>query len=171
MKRLTILLCCLLLLSSCSLKFYPLKGQYPATPIIGYSDKSFDKVWDNIIDLFSQQGLSIKIIDRSSGLIISTQGKLKASYENKKGELYIPKAYVVVEQNNMESEENRKAPLFEVLGEWNIRIKNENGRTSININIVNITSERPGYGGRVERFDPHAHTTGYFEKMIFDIIK
>ena len=171
MKNFIIVLCSTFLLNSCSLKFYPLKSQYPPTPIVGYSDKSFDKVWDNIIDLFSQKGLSIKIIDRSSGLIIGSQSLLPASYENKNGELYFKEAYLVVQKNNMESENGRKKPRFDISGEWNIRIKNDNGKTSININIVNIVALVPRYGGGTDPIDPHARTTGIFEKLIFDTIK
>ena len=165
------LLIACLFLSSCSLKYYPLKGSYPTPPIVDYSDKSVDAVWSNIIDLFSQRGISIKIIDKSSGLIISSQSEILSTYENKKGEPINPNAYVVVERNNMEEQEARKAPLYPVLGEWNIRIKADNGRTSINVNIVNISSERQGGYGRTEKFDPHAHTTGVFEKLIFEKIK
>jgi hypothetical protein len=117
MKRFSILLCFYLLLSSCSIKYFPLKGQYPTTPIIGYSDKSFDKVWDNIKGLFSQKGIFIKSIDRSSGLIIFTQSALSATYENKKGEPYNRNAFVVVESNNMDSEAGRKDPRFTIVGE------------------------------------------------------
>jgi hypothetical protein len=171
MKKFAFLLSICSLFLSCSLKYYPLKGTYPTPPIIEHSDKPVDEVWSNIIDLFSQKGISIKIIDKSSGLIISTQSEIFATFENKKGEPINPSAFVVVERNNIEEQEGRKAPLYPVLGEWNIRIKNDSGRTSINVNIVNITSERQLGYGRVEKFDPHAHTTGVFEKLIFEKIK
>ena len=95
MKKL-LLIISVSLLTSCASKVIPLKGSYPTTPIEITSTKSFDDVWDNLVDMFAQKGLSIKIIDRSSGLIVSDRSKLSTTIENKKGGLQDPTAFIVV---------------------------------------------------------------------------
>ena len=66
-----------------STKVIPIKGTYPETPIVISSTKSFDQAWDRLVDIFAQKGLSIKIIDRSSGLIISTKSELTTPHWRK----------------------------------------------------------------------------------------
>jgi hypothetical protein len=91
-KNLIILL---LFFSSCiatKLKYAPFKGEYPPTPYIITSELPKEKVWDKIIDFFAQNGLSIKVIDRSSGLIVSDRSKLDWSYEDVKGNIKNPNA-------------------------------------------------------------------------------
>ena len=81
---------------SCTPKVIALKGTYPDKPFELSVDKSKDAVWDNIIDFFATKGLSIKLIDRSSGLIVSEKTALVWSYENSKGQLEKPSAWVVI---------------------------------------------------------------------------
>jgi len=159
---------------SCGFKVTPLKGNYPTTPIIYYSEKSFDKVWDNIIDLFAQKGLSIKIIDRSSGLIVSEKSHLSWSLEKKDGKLFDSTYYVVLERIAPKGSKFFYTPA-QVTGEWNVRIKNDGGRTAINVNLTNIKATYGSSyysGGRiVEPVDIAGRTTGVFEKFIYEAIK
>ena len=175
MKK-TILPLMFLLFACYTVKTIPLKGKYPDTPIVYTSEKSFNEVWDNIIDLFAQRGLSIKIIDRTSGLIISDKSKLSYSFENKKGFIAHPDAYVVL-QMIMDNYSDKPFRPEIVTGEWNIRIKAVDGKTSININLNNIYAT---YGAAyystyshsvVQPVDVRGVTTGVFEKSIFDIVK
>ena len=85
-------------LLGCSSKIIPLSGKYPNEPFQAKTSKNFQTVWDNLIDLFAQKGLSIKIIDKSSGLITSERTILTTTVEKKNGKLLNPLAYIVVPQ-------------------------------------------------------------------------
>ena len=73
-----------------------MKGTYSDGNFEGYSDKSKDIVWDNIIDFFAKSGISIRIIDKSSGIITSGEGSIPFTRENTKGELIKKDAWVVI---------------------------------------------------------------------------
>jgi hypothetical protein len=152
-------------------KVVPLKGTYTDGNFEAYSDKSINEVWDNIFDFFARSGITIRIIDKSSGLIISGTTALKWSYENPKGVLYHPDAWVAVFKT---IDPNSKKPigLVSVTGEWNIRIKPQGERTLINVNLVS-----PSYTSvALERNNTvfkkgEIQSTGVFEKLIYDKIK
>ena len=127
MQKLFVILISLFLIS-CSSKLIPLKGSYAEPPYQITSSKNFQQVWDNLVDLFAQKGLSIKIIDKSSGLITSDRSILKTTIEKKDGSLQNPEAFIVLPQI-YEPGPNRYVPLAngsDVVGEWNVRIKEIN---------------------------------------------
>ena len=110
------------------------------------SDKKVDEVWGLIIDLFSSKGISIKVIDKQSGLIISE----RASFIRKRFDI------------------------AKLTGDWNIRVKEFNGKTLVTVNLVNIDASfyspptTYSSGGDIPL---NAKSTGVFEKLILDIIK
>lgn len=167
--KLSFIAAAILLLSSCAPGFIALRGQYPQTPIINYTDKSKDQVWDNIIDFFAQKGIPIKIIDKSSGLIVSDKSKLSWSYEDKKGKLIRPQAFAAVRQLKFPNV-NKPVDPEKVTGEWNIRIKETDGKTSINVNLYNIEGTYP-IGNSNSVRDAGGKTTGVFEQLIYDAVK
>ena len=151
MKSVIILLASVLYLSSCTQKIYPVTGNYPAPPIEIKSSKTFDQVWDNLVDMFAQKGLSIRIIDRSSGLIISSKSRLSVTIEDNKGALKDPKAYIVV-PSYKDPNTNKMVPVTgqsynsitkkmeynEAEGDWNVRVKKTETGCLINVNITNM---------------------------------
>lgn len=165
----------ILVISSCTIKTIPLKGNYSDKPFQMITEKSRDKVWDNIIDFFATNGISIRIIDRSSGLITSDKTALTWTYEDAKGNLENPAAWVVIPKQ-IDPGTNKPVNLSTIAGDWNIRIKEtEDKKTLINVNLVNIQGQSAVYsllstvptivqvsGGK---------STGVFEKLITDIIK
>jgi hypothetical protein len=178
-------------LSACSpaKNIVSLKGNYPVTPMIFSSEKSFSKVWDNLIDIFAQQGLSIKIIDRSSGLIISDRSPLLCTIESSDGKLsdgaaeivvpyYISNAKRVPVTNPLPGAYATQKQLLEaaaiVTGEWNVRVKSDStGGSIINVNITNVSY---GYYSTVTKSNSNLplttyKSTGKFEKMIANVIK
>lgn len=172
MKR---LLPIFLLLSACTApKPIALKGNYEGPRIIE-TTSSFDQVWDKLIDLFAQKGLSIKIIDRSSGLIVSERSLLSATTETNAGPLKNPEAFAV-EPKIYDRYSKKYKPVYSSLtGEWNVRIKRNNDKTVINVNIVNI--EGHGLTTMNMKVTPpivkcaECKSTGVFEKAISDLIK
>ena len=160
------------LLTGCAYKITPLKGSYSDKPFEITSDKSKDQVWDKLIDFFAQKGLSIKIIDRSSGLIISDRSSLTWTFEDSKGKLIDPTAWIVIEKN-VDPGPNKVIKPSSVAGDWNVRIKElPNNKTVINVNLVNIKAKKEfssKYGS--SEYEIKALSTGNFEKIISDIIK
>ena len=192
MKLLIKILVVTTILSSCApTKIIQLQGQYPSTPMIFNSDKSFDKVWDNLVDVFAQKGLSIKIIDRSSGLIISGKAMLSATMEDKNGKPKNPDAFIAVPSY---MKDGKRYPVTAsssligpyatqkqidainstpVYGEWNVRIKSNGSGTTINVNILNVTYDvyNSTLKTNVESMLSTFKSTGVFEKQLSDLIK
>ena len=162
------------ILTGCAVnKIVPLKGTYMDKPFEIITDTPKDQVWDKIIDFFAQNGLSIKIIDRSSGLIISDKSSLNWTFEDAKGKLYKPLASVVIEKV-VDAGTKKAIRPASVTGDWNIRIKQlSDNKTSINVNLVHI--EATGYSVKfttgVTQFSIKGLSTGNFEKLIADKIK
>lgn len=159
----------LLLLISCAPKITPIKGDYLNKPYSITSDQNKDAIWDKIIDLFAQKGISIKLVDRSSGLIVSDKTALTYSWEDTKGALVKKDAWVVIPKVFDRGSMKLIKPSI-IIGDWNIRIKaTPDNKTAINVNLVNI---RGSY-----LLDSHTEvpidgkSTGAFEQMIADNIK
>lgn len=165
----------------------PLSGNYTQTPIVIQSANSFDVTWDKLIDIFAQQGLAIKLIDRSSGLIVSEKSKLTSTIENKDGSLARPLAFIAVPSV---MEFSKRVPISgyfkpgpyakesqikynDVYGDWNVRIKKTETGSTINVNINNVMYE--SYNANAKIYVPTAlygyKSTGIFEKQLADLIK
>jgi hypothetical protein len=105
----------------------------------------------------------------SSGLIKSHQTKLIWSYENKKGKLNDPQAWVAVERVIYK---NKPLTLTSIVGEWNIRIKAINdSQTYIVINLVNLRYSTPVEPSFQPFLQATPRSTGVFEQVIYDQIK
>lgn len=185
MKKLLLFVCLSMLFFSCKDKLIPLKGNYPETPILLHSDKDFDYVWDKLIDLFAQRGLSIRIIDRSSGLIISGRDELRATIEDKNGKMMdaeasivIPKIksvaageYIPIVGGYVKDKNDKVRRVPDVYGEWNVRIKKEGTGTLINVNIVNVIYNEIENRITKEKSLKDFKSTGRFENMIAKAIQ
>ncbi|MDF2386529.1 hypothetical protein JMG10_34015 [Nostoc ellipsosporum NOK] len=160
-----------LLIVGCSYKTVPLKGVYQNGNYEAFSDKPQEEVWSNLIDFFAKSGLSIKIIDKSSGLLVSDAIALSWTFENKKGQPNKPDASVIVAQV---IDPGTKKPLipFLVTAEWNVRLKTINGKTSINVNLVNPRYYNSPTDAVYKSFKSETiRSLGNFEKKIADAIK
>lgn len=175
-------------LVSCSEKAIPLKSSPDRTPYEIKVEKPFDDVWDNLIDLFAHNGFSIKTIDKSSGLIISSQTILIATIEDNNGKpenqnahLVVAKTYNIGRDKAMPvvgyhptKSKNGKSELNDVYGEWNVRIKKHpDGGSTINVNLVNIeylyTDGRSALKRPLSSAD--FYSTRLFENLISNSIK
>jgi hypothetical protein len=173
-KHLALIIFTTLSLSSCAPKPLFLKGHYLQGAYQVESDKTKDVVWDKVIDMFAQKGLPIKLIDRSSGLIISEKTGLLTTTEDKTGKILDGKAWVVVPGHyNPNTRKFVPAINGNALGEWNIRIKNDStGKCLVNVNIVNLKQTAfDGRGGVYEKQLLSGRSTGVFEKMVADLIR
>lgn len=173
MKKVPFLLIFICTLCQCTPKIVPLKNSYQDKPFTGLSDNNKDAVWDKIVDFFAQNGLSIRIIDRSSGLIISNP----TTHESTKGGLINPDAFVVLNKVYYPGATRYMQPI-NVTGEWNIRIKSApDNKTNINVNLVNISYNTYPESQTVIVKDKkyvqmfQTKSTGKFEEKIFNIVK
>lgn len=163
------------LLVSCSVKTIPIKGSYLKPPFVLTTTTPFEKVWDKLIDLFAQKGLPIRIIDKSSGLITSDRAILTTTVETKDGKLKNTDAFIVIPQI-YDPGTRKYSPISkysDVSGEWNVRVKQSDGQTTINVNIVNIKYQNWDAYYKVNRDITlnEYQSTGVFEKLIAETIK
>ena len=165
------------LMSCYTTKVYKLEGKnYGAIQVIK-STKPVDSIWSNIIDLFATKGISIKVIDKSSGLIVTEKYNFKKHYSFEiNGRLidstaWIALSYVAVKGGYGDYPVN-------VTADWNIRIKSDVTGSIINVNLTNIEAgiHLPVRNGGItslpaQDFTFDGESTGVFEKLIIDIVK
>lgn len=157
------------ILFSCGYKVIPLKNSYFSGNFIDSVQATKEEVWDKAVDLFAQQGLSIHIIDKESGLITSNAGNIPWSFEKQNGILVDTNAFVVIPRivpkgGDFKQAVNRYSYLT---AEWNIRIKSRGAWTIVNINLVNVNGHELG---RTVRLTPlvEYRSTEVFERLIFN---
>ncbi len=173
MKNLSILLSlCLITVmwTSClTVKTPPnLVGNYP-TVISVETDKSYDEVWDNVIDYFAKTGIAISTIEKASGLIVSNKVSLKGAVTMEKdGVLLDSCAYIVIPYE-------KNIVYLDATSDFNVRVKEHNGKVSISVNLPNIIAKRTvkpvgfqmiSYPQVVE-----AKSTGVFEQGLLNLFK
>lgn len=154
-------------------KAVSLKGSYPETPIQTQTEKKFSEVWDNLIDVFAQKGLPIKLIDRTSGLIVAESTLIPVTSEDKNGRLKDSSAYLVIPMAyDWGSNKYKALPVGStVIGEWNIRVKEIGGKTNVNINIVNVKNRIfDKYKRESFVLMTDFKSTGVFEKTLSQLI-
>jgi len=164
---LTVLCSCFLIISGCGPKFYPITGNYYGgnNPYQIETKKSKEDVWNKIIELFATRGLSIKLLDKSSGLIISEKLPFSGNdctVENENGALVNPNAFIVCDKVVWQTIDYEPQ---EAVGEWNIRVVGREGKTLINVNLINIDVTYKG------KLHGAGRSTGKFEGLISDFIK
>jgi len=155
-------------------KLTPLKGRYVEEPPIAYSTKSFDEVWDNVVDVVAQLGFPIKLLDRTNGLLVCEETSLSNTYtlEDKEGKLINPNAFIVVPRPG--NVQGNSIFQFGITGVANVRIRAEKGRTKINVNLGNIDPESIGTWVKDEdeyNFYHGIRSTGRFEDIIIDLVR
>lgn len=160
--------------NGCTPQLAPLKGNYSDKPFEIISDKPVDIVWGNVIDLFATKGLSIKLIDKASGLIVSEKTSFASNYtfEDIYGKLQNPNAWVVLAKISYGGSDMSPD---KITGEWNIRIKTaSDGKTLINVNLTNIEGSKyiaPSQYTAAQNLTFHGKSTGKFEEVISNLVK
>lgn len=132
-------------------------------------DRSLDDVWNSVVDFFAGNNLNIKIIDKSSGLIISERSYFPSEYVTSN----IPKetSYMAVQFNKIFKADGTG---MRCSAEWNVRVtKIDDNKTLVVINIGNPIVELNMFKGSYtvwERSELQSASTGNFEKFIFSNI-
>ncbi|MGN6492750.1 MAG: hypothetical protein ACTHLE_12185 [Agriterribacter sp.] len=169
MKKLFILL---LLFSSCAPRLIPLKNTYNAQPFELAIHADFETVWDKMVETVAKKGSTIKMIDKSNGLIVVQNNYAPITSEDKEARLADSSAWAVT--SKLYRPGSRKYfYAAEGILEWNIHVKRTaDNATVINISLVDaatVTSiHSPGYTTKqpVKPFKAKAVTTGVLEKGV-----
>lgn len=165
----TLLLIFSLFFIGCISRVVPLKHDYVPATYEKVSERPKDQVWKSLVDYFSKSGLTIRVLDSSSGLVKSNSTNLPWTYENKKGTLDNPRAWVVVERVIYK---NKLLPLTSVIGEWDIRIKaTKEGQAYIVVSMANLKYNTPSEPTYQPFLQAAPRSTGVFEQMLYDQIK
>ncbi len=142
MKKISGVFIVFLLATSC-MKLLPLRGNYPEPPFALKTNQSYDSIWGKIVDVFADRGIPIKIIDKSSGIIVSEKIKLSTTIEDKNGELKDKNAFIVPHYYDPGSRKNITSyPLDAYTGEFNVRAKTTENGSIVTINIVDVTAQK-----------------------------
>ena len=161
MKNLLFATIVVLTISSCVTN-KGLQGVYNLEPKVFLTSLSFDEAWTKVIDEFATSGFSIKVIDRSSGLIVTEDYSFMNSYTIERKT--VPQnggAWIVVE-NRTDIYGQSKMPT-NVEGSFNVRIKPTPKGSSININLTNPKASYFYDGGYIPL---ECATTGVFEEYM-----
>ena len=157
-----------------SITHVPLKNDYDKIKKVYYSEKSKDDVWDMLVKLFARKGYGIKIIDKSSGLIVAENADFadQRTFEDEKGKMYHPERYLVC--SYYEDGLSQITPA-KIRGSWNVLVSVIDSKTFIEINLTNIEAYDYGFGNpqilRPSMYRFTIKSTGVFEKEIADYIK
>ncbi len=167
-----------LILVSCVVNPVPMKGTYISdrTFII---DKPLEDTWSKCIDLIASKGYGINLIDKSSGLIVTNKTDFISvfTYEDDKGGLEKPEAYVVIDGRRIiAGSEKIKVKPVSILGNWNLRVKKiDENKTSVTVNITDlkgyINAVSYAYSVQSQSVTIPAYSTGVFEKWVSEQLK
>lgn len=140
---------------------------------------STDDVWASVVDILSEAGISIDIIDKGSGLIMTGRYYFKPSFQAEDGTLFNDADIAVQYANYCKNAAGAPASM-RASAKWNIRVRaDKEQRTVVTINITDITPEvlETRYSGYVpyntwiKHPELQASSTGRFEKQVINLIK
>lgn len=172
MKKLFYLLLLIPFLNSCiTAEIGSLKRDYSKNVRSYQSDLPFEKVWSRAIDFFSERGIAIQTVDKSSGLIVSGNYSFTNSVtiESSDGGFFDNEKWIVCACPFL-PDGTVVAPNV-ANGDFNLRIKQEDGKTIINVNLLPrefYQSANTSFGP--VKVDRQAFSTGVFEKKIAEFI-
>lgn len=155
------------ILTACSTSTPMLNNNYNR-PKSFTTQKSFDYVWDNVIDLFAESGITVSNIEKSSGFIAANGIEFNNRYtvENKNDKRYDPDAYFVIPNNKFDR--------VAITASFNVRLrKNDDGTVTVSVNLPNLKAtayKRDIWTGIATAKQIDIASTGVFEQNIFDAI-
>jgi len=141
----------------------PIKGKYQEGSVKSELDRNFESVWESMIDVIAKYGLSVKLIDKSSGLILSDRTSFYGNhtYEVKGPKPKDPEAYILTSRT---SDDINPAPYRNVTALYNIRIKPVQGNKSqISVNMHSVQVESVTFNFR-------GLSLHNFEKWVIDLV-
>ena len=172
MQRAFSLIIVSILFIGCSMKTIPLKGKYPEQSTEYITNKSFDEVWDNVVDLFAKTGIPIKTIDKSSGIIVANKTNFQATFENENGALIDTNAAFVAVKLIVPANNRLIEPVY-VSSDFNVRVKKlADNKVSIGINVFINKAEYYWMAAPTPTiFNGRVASTGKLERTIYGLVK
>lgn len=150
---------CVVIASSCSPKVYTIQGSYSAKNSVE-TEKSFDQVWNNVIDFFAENNIPIATLEKESGIIVASNVNIDGnavSREDENGKIINPNAWFVTPYTP-----NKNASTPKVSCTFNVRVrKMDTGKTYISVNLSNINAI-----ATIAQFNPHTFITTYRDIII-----
>lgn len=165
-------------LTSCfTVKTYPIKGTYQNRYTDTVVNTNKEAIWNKIIDFCSQNGLSIKVIDRSSGVIVFDKVGTSCTYEKNDSttELMNDNAWLVVpKQYQLNAYPHILSP-SSVSAEWNLRVKEvTNDSFLIEIYLI-YARHQTTYSTKYDKYmvdhELNAYSRGLMENHLLSFIK
>lgn len=164
----------LLLFIGCNIKTTPLKGVYQDKTFEFVTSDSKEKVWNRLLDFFTAEGLIIKTIDKTSGLIVTDVTSFLHSYthEAKDGSLINPTAQVVCSKVRGPVAFAAKSKPDVLTGQWIVRVKEEADKIIVGVKLANVDGRIVLRDSSANRIVPEANyyltvkSTGVFEKSV-----
>jgi hypothetical protein len=153
----------IVIINGCNPKLIPLKGKYADSPFEITSIKSVDSIWVDITQLFNQNGLSIKKLEKEKGVIVSTKTSFIPAYtfEDKDGKLIQPEAWIVLEEVYLKK---KKWYPNKIYCQWDIQIT-EKGKELSTIKVAPIVM-CTYYPNMFTTMEIHCQSTGKLEELI-----
>lgn len=172
MKYIIIPVLCLILFS-CTTRLIPLRGKYPQPPFEITTTQQYEQMWNKVVDVFTERNIPIKIIDKSSGLIVSDKISMGTTVENRNGVPVSDKAFIVVPgYYDPATRKNISAfPLDNYSGSISVRVKTKENNVTVSVSISGVTAQSY-MSGKMQNGDiTNFKSTGKFEQSFFDLLK
>lgn len=165
----------LLCILSCDNKIVPLKYAYQQDAYEFKINSNKDKAWDQLIDLFTKNGLAINTLNKADGVITTERTSFLSSYtwENKHGTIMNSDAMVVCGRYRGMFTLGPSFRPTNLTGQWVVRLKEQEGSTFVVVKLANASGEifarSPNANPSGEYSSPYAlqvRSTGVFERSI-----
>jgi hypothetical protein len=145
-----------------------LKGTYPSRPYEITTTKPIDSVWADLSDIFTKNGLPIKKIDKTNGLLRTKKIPINSTYtfEDNNGNLEQPEAWVVLTKEFVKEKQWKPKIIF---AQWNVQITQAEGsKTFLKIDPIVITTYYPNTFTKMEA---RGQSTGKLESLLEGYLK
>lgn len=173
MKKILIaLLVVVVSLQSCVQRIVPLMGKYQEGSVKSKINSPIEDVWESIVDVIAETGASVKIIDKSSGLIMADAHSFKGllTTEDRTGKIINPNAFIVMEKTSygFGLEDVPK----NAIATWNFRVKEDgDGSSIVGVNLHSIQIKLWYLDKNETKFILlRGESTGNFEKWLIDSV-
>ncbi len=118
----------------------PLQGNYPSEYTVTFN-KTHDEVWNNVIAYCRDHSISLKLIDKKSGVILSEPYEVTTcTFENPDGTPELPSAIAIMGCKTIRSFRNDYQRPTSIWGKLVFKIKNGENATTVTVMLTALTA-------------------------------